>query len=54
MNRGWKTRIHERMYVEEKKEQREARRHFFKSVQKQIEQEMQEYLNEVKEKNATH
>jgi len=54
MNRGWKNRIHERVYVENKKEQREAKQHFVKALRHQMEEEYKEYLAEIKEKNATH
>lgn len=54
MNRGWKSRIHERIYFEEKKEQREARNQFMKVLGRQVERDMKEYLEEMKEKNATH
>ena len=54
MNKGWKSRIHERIYFEEKKEQREAKHHFMKALSRQVERDMREYLSEMKEKNATH
>lgn len=54
MNRGWKNRIHERVYMEHKKEQRDAKLQFAKLLRHQMEQDYKEYLDEVKEKNATH
>jgi dihydroorotate dehydrogenase len=54
MNRGWKNRIHERVYVENKKEQREAKQHFVKALRHQMEEEYKEYLEEMTETNATH
>ena len=54
MRKGWKTRIPERMYFEEKRENRENKRAFLAMVQRKIEEDMKEYLNEMKEHNATH
>lgn len=57
MRKGWKTRIPERMYFEEKREKRENRenkRAFLAKVQRKIEEDMKEHLHEMKEHNATH
>ena len=54
MRKGWKTRIPERMYFEEKRENRENKRAFLRMVQRKIEEDMAEYFEQVKENNATH
>jgi excinuclease UvrABC helicase subunit UvrB len=54
MKKGWKTRFDEREYFEQKKEVRENKRAFMEMVRRRMEEDMAEYLNEMKEQNATH
>lgn len=54
MKKGWKTRFDEREYFEQKKEVRENKRAFMEMVRRRMEEDMAEYLNEMKDQNATH
>jgi excinuclease UvrABC helicase subunit UvrB len=54
MKKGWKTRFDEREYFEQKKEVRENKRAFMEMIKRRMEEDMAEYLNEMKEQNATH
>jgi hypothetical protein len=55
MRKGWKTRIPERVYFEEKRENRENKRAFIEMVKRRMAEDMHEYFEQqMKDNNATH
>jgi len=48
MRHGWKTRIDERRYFEEKKQEREDKQVFMTMVRRKMAQDFEEQLNEMR------